>query len=352
MGLEWFSPLGPAALVALSTIFLMVLVGWIIGKKFKYQGRIDVLRALGLIALGLVGLIVLVLVLPVPPETRGNILKIGGLLLTFLLLFSSTTIIRDLAAGLAMRFFSPFRPGDYLSTADHFGRVTEFGLIHTELQTIDRSLVTLANSKLLTENFKTIPADGTLVSVEVSLGYNIPHDRVEEQLLAAAESIGLEEPFVHVLELGNFAVRYRVAGLLEEVEELLTVRSDFRKAVLDKMHTADLEIVSPDYLNRRDLEPGEAVIPEVPTGGKDSSSEAGQAESVAFQKALEAQKVEEVRQVLEDLEGRRQEISEELKEAEKHRAEQLEQEKKQVTTRIEKLEAHLEELEAEQEGNS
>ncbi len=339
--------LSPAIFVALGTLFLMVLVGWIIGKKFKYQPEIEIIRVGVLAGLALTGSILLVLVLPVAPETQDNILKIGGLLLSALVIFSSTTVIRDLAAGIAMRFFSPYRPGDYLSTDNYFGRVTEFGLIHTELQTIDRSLVTFSNAKLLSDTFKTIPASGTLVSVEVSLGYDIPHQEVEKHLLTAAEEMDLEEPFVHLLELGNFWVRYRVSGLLEEVEDLLTIRSNFRRAVLDKLHAAGVEIVSPDYLNRRDLASDQPVIPEATTAEPATSTRNDQAEEIAFQKALEVEKVEKVRQVLEELENHKQELQEKLNAADNKDNTELKNQVSRIDERIAELEKHLENLETE-----
>lgn len=53
----------------------------------------------------------------------------------------------------------------------------------------------------------------------------MPRDRVYDLLLQAAGETRLKEPFVQVLELGDFSVTYRVAGLLSEVKQVISTRS-------------------------------------------------------------------------------------------------------------------------------
>jgi small-conductance mechanosensitive channel len=213
-------------------------------------------------------------------------------------------VIRDAAAGVTLRLISPFGRGDYLSTDDLFGRITEIGIFYTEIQTEDRSLVTIMNTNLLSTNFETIPSSGTLLEARVSIGYDVHHENVELALKEAAEEYELEDPFVHVEDLGNYAVTYRVAGLLTDLENLLAARSDFRKKVLDKMHEHEIEIVSPDFLNRRDVNEKQ-FIPQKRTSDKkkvEKDEEAERTTEVVFEKALEAQEVEELEELLDRME--------------------------------------------------
>lgn len=70
-------------------------------------------------------------------------------------------------------------------------------------------------------------------------------------LRRAARESGLTDPFVHVRELGEYSIRYRVAGLLEKVGSLISARSRLREAKLDSLHAAEIEIVSPSFMNQR-----------------------------------------------------------------------------------------------------
>ena len=83
-----------------------------------------------------------------------------------------------------------------------------------------------------------------IIYAEVSLGYDIHHDRVTDVLLAAAAQAGLRDAFVHVRELGDFSISYRVAGLLEDVQSLISARSGLRTEVLNALHGA-LPVTSP-----------------------------------------------------------------------------------------------------------
>jgi small conductance mechanosensitive channel len=131
--------------------------------------------------------------------------------------------------------------------------VSGHGLFHTEVQTEDRDLTTLPNLFLVTRPFTTIRTSGTVLSTSVSLGYDVARSEVERILLAAAERAGLEQGFVQITELGDFAVTYRCAGLLTDVKRLITVRSDLNGAVLDGCHEAGIEIVSPTFMNQRQV---------------------------------------------------------------------------------------------------
>ena len=99
-----------------------------------------------------------------------------------------------------------FRPGDFIHIGDRFGRVTERGLFHTEIQTEDRDLVTFPNLHLVTNPVSVVHSTGTIISATLSLGYDIAHAELEPLMKRAAEQAGLQEPFVLINELGDFSV--------------------------------------------------------------------------------------------------------------------------------------------------
>lgn len=324
----------PSLLSAALTLGLMVGSYVVIRRYWDRSINRDVLAGVIQVALFLIGVTTTILILPIQQTTRENILKFGGLILTGIVAFSSTTVIRDAAAGITLRIISPFTRGDYLRTDDVFGRISEIGFFYTEVQTEDRSLVTLMNSNLLSQDFRTIPSSGTLLTEEVSIGYDVPRKNVELALLEAAEEMGLEDPFVHVRELGNFAVTYRIAGLFADFENLVTARSDFRKRVLDYLHAHDIEIVSPNFVNRRDVADKTFIPAEAPQTVMEEEGDI--TTEVIFEKALDAQEVEKLDKLVDTLEEKRQR----LKESDEDKSESIEA----IDSRIEKVEERREDL--------
>lgn len=205
------------------------------------------------IAVAVAGLVAGIVVAPISDEKRGQILALLGIVLSAAIALSATTILGNLIAGAMLRTVRGFRTGDFIRVEDHFGRVSGRGLFHTEVQTEDRDLTTLPNMFLVTHPFTTIRTSGTVLSTKVGLGYDVPRRDVERVLLDAAEQAGLEQSFVQITELGDFAVTYRCAGLLTDVKRLITVRSQLNGAVLDGCHEAGIEIVSPAFMNQRQV---------------------------------------------------------------------------------------------------
>ena len=83
--------------------------------------------------------------------------------------------------------FWPFRPGDYLRIGEQFGRVTKLSLVHTQMQTESRDITTLPNLLLVAKPITVLHREGTIISAEISLGYDIPYTRIEELLLKDAD---------------------------------------------------------------------------------------------------------------------------------------------------------------------
>ena len=243
--------------------------------------------------IGLSSVLLVMVVLPVPPELRGQLLSLFGIVLSAAIALASTTFVGNVMAGIMLKAVRNFRTGDFVRVGDQFGRVTERGLLSTEIQTEDRDLVTLPNLHLVTNPVKVIRASGTIISAEISLGYDVPHGQVEALLAAAATDAGLDDPFVLLLSLGDFSVTYRISGLLGEVKQLLTVRSRLRVAMLDQMHGAGVEIVSPSFMNQRVLSPEARVLP-VGAMSRPVADSGPTIETIAFDKADDAESLDEL----------------------------------------------------------
>lgn len=289
-------PLLPSVAVVIAAVAASLAVRRLLGERTtgavaQNQFRVQITN----LAIAMAAALILLVVLPVDHELRGQLLSLFGIVLSATIALSSTTFVGNIMAGMMLKSVRNFRSGDFVEVGPHFGRVTSRGLLSTEIQTEYRDLVTLPNLHLVTNPVKVVRASGTLVSAEVSLGYDVPHQRVERLLCEAAEDAGLAEPAALVMDLGDFSVTYRVLGLLDEVKHLLTARSRLRCAMLDRLHGDGVEIVSPDFTNRRTLDPAAKVIPvQVAAPAEQATPAESLVEDVAFDKAEEAETLEQL----------------------------------------------------------
>ncbi len=297
---------GPLAIV-LALIAAGIVVGriWLNRHRDLDNGNIHIREQLIVLGLTLVAVIAVVLALPIRETDRNSLLGILGLLITAVIGLSATTHVGNALAGIMIRSGRRFRPGDFIHSGDHFGRVTDLGLFHTEIQTEMRDLTILPNLRLATEPLTVVRASGTIAAATVSLGYDVARNDVVSALTAAATDIGLEDPVVQVRELGDFSVTYRVAGLLSEPRRLLSARSDLRTAMLDRLHGAGIEIVSPTFMNQRQLGSKSAIIPDVAAA---ATAEIGDFESLVFDKADLAESVEDLSDRVTDIDARMAEL--------------------------------------------
>jgi small conductance mechanosensitive channel len=257
---------------------------------------------------------------------------------------ASTTFVANAMAGLMLRTVRAFRPGDFVEVGDHFGRVTERGLFHTEIQTENRDLTTLPNLYLVSTPVKVVRHSGTIVSATVSLGYDLPQKKIRLLLVQAAQEAGLQEPFVQILDLGDFSVSYRVAGFLAEVKQLLTARSYLRSLILDTLHQAEVEIVSPAFMNQRRLGERDRALPPKSSLVSEPVEEAADdvPEELIFDKAEEAGRLEQLRLERDKLLAEVAELENRLKVADSAERSQLESE---VELRRSRCEAIVREVE-------
>ncbi len=286
----------PTAVALVAVVFVIWVVRLTLNKRYAgVSGRQFRLQLVVLI-LSFVGLLVVILTLPVSESTIGQLLGLLGILLSAAIALSATTFVGNIMAGLMLRAIKNFRPGDFVRVGDHFGRVSERGLFHIEIQTEDRDLTTLPNLYLVTNPVKVIRSSGTLVTAEVSLGYDITHSVVENALLGAAAAAGLKEPFVYIMDLGDFAITYRLAGLLTDVKSLLSTRSNLRVQMLDHLHRAGVEIVSPTFMNQRVLSADKVFVPSDQRAAHRADRQKELPEAVVFDKADEAESLEKLRE--------------------------------------------------------
>ncbi len=288
-------------LATLAIVFaVLAATNWFLRRRWQDNPDAQFRFQLIMLALTFSGFLAVIVALPINDALRGQLLSLIGILLSAAIALSSTTFIGNVMAGIMLKVVRNARPGDFITVADLTGRITEMDLLHTEIQTEFRDLVTVPNLYMVTQPLQVVRASGTIITTEVSLGYDVPHSRIETLLCKASAEAGLKDGFVHVRELGDFSVTYRIAGLLEDVQSLISARSALRKCVLDALHGNGIEIVSPNFMNTRSIADGVIFIPKKTAAP--AAVEQPQAEDIVFDKATEAASVEEIRKEIERVE--------------------------------------------------
>ncbi len=298
-------------------------------QKFRYQ----LIEIAGV----LIAILFAILLIPFGDPLQGQLLRLYGLVFSATIALSSTTLVGNVMAGLMLKAIGNCRPGNYITVGDYFGRISEMDLLHTEIQTEERDLTTLPNMYLVTNPVRVMRTSGTLLSVEVSLGYDVSRKIVEELLIKAATDAGLESPYVQIRNLGDFSVTYQVSALLKDVNHLLEKRRELRARTMDTLHGEGIEIVSPTFMNTRAIDRGQtfiSAVPEEDTAADDKPSP----DALAFDKAEKAESVEKLREKLDEAEARMRACDELIADPPNDQAKAAaEEEKKQLQSRAERL---------------
>jgi len=272
----------------------------------------SLVRSIILFLLGLIGTIAVILAFPMSADLRGQITSLLGIVISAVLALSSATFIGNGLAGIMLRMISNFKPGDFVTVNDHFGRITERGLFHTEMQTESRDLLTLPNMYLTTNPVRVTRSNGTFISAECSLGYDVPRSQIETALLDAAERADLTDAFVRITTLGDFSVVYKLYGLVKEIKTVLSATSRLHGAMLDALHDAKIEIVSPNFMNQRQV--GDTIfIPKKIIVKEDVQGPSP--ESLIFDKAEVAESLEKRKESLASIDEKLNQFAEEIKNA-------------------------------------
>ena len=154
----------------------------------------------------------------------------------------------------------PFQIGDRVMIDNITGDVIQKTLLVTRLRTIKNEDITVPNSKILSShstNYTSASNDlGLILHTTVTIGYDVPHTKVTELLIAAAkdaEGVDKErEPFVLQTGLEDFYVAYQINAYTTQSHRMAAIYSEIHKNIQDKFNEAGVEILSPHYRAARD----------------------------------------------------------------------------------------------------
>jgi small conductance mechanosensitive channel len=302
-----------AAITVLVIIISLIVSKWIFKRIEQEKEKSSITRQLIYLIIILLGTLALAISLPIEQTLKGQIIGLIGIVLSAAFAFSSTTLIGNALAGLMNANIKNFKLGDFIRIENNFGRVTKKGLFRTEIQTEDRNLSSLPNLYIANNPLKIIRESGTIISTTVSLGYDLNRSKIETALLEAANNAGLTEPFVFITNLGNFSVTYKINGLLTDISKYFTVNSKLNANVMDHLHKGGIEIVSPNFMNQRQVNDIQ-FIPEITKESK-SDRDKKSPEELVFDKAIKADKIDNKIESLEKIDEEIKQLKSALKDA-------------------------------------
>ncbi len=202
-------------------ILLLTLLCYIVSKiilkivtkiiqRFSLDRSIQVFLINGLkILLVFISIIIITEYLGIPTTSLVALLSVVSLAISL----SVQGLLSNVAGGLTILFSRPFSIGDYIELDSLSGKVTQTGLIYTQLLTPENKTVFLPNSQVSEGRIINYTSQ-TQRRIEIFVGasYNAPVEEVKEALHEAIRSFPdlIQEPLptVHVRDYQDSSIQY------------------------------------------------------------------------------------------------------------------------------------------------
>ncbi len=114
---------------------------------------------------------------------------------TLAISLSLQNMLANVVGGFTLLYTHPFSSGDYVEVAGQAGTVVEIGMTYTKLQTPDNKLTYIPNSAVVSAEIVNYTVLGTRrLTVEISVSYDMPVQRVIDTLVSCVDSRALAEP--------------------------------------------------------------------------------------------------------------------------------------------------------------
>ena len=132
--------------------------------------------------------------------------------------------LQNLAGGLIVLLFKPFKVGDYIEAQGVAGVVREILIFHTIITTTDNKVIYLPNGSLSSGNIVNYSNSQRRVDLTISVEYGEDADKVKSTLFELIEANDKvlrdagHEPFVALSSLSNSSVDFTVRMWVEGVD--------------------------------------------------------------------------------------------------------------------------------------
>jgi len=172
----------------------------------------------------------------------------------------STAAIANLVAGIVLIYMRALSPGDRVRVGDTSGDVIACDRLALRIRTCENTEISIPNTLVLgthITNYSRQAAQGRLIlRTSVTIGYDVPWQRVSELLIAAARAtpsiVADPPPFVLRTALEDSCVRHELNAYTATARDMAGMYSNLHTNILDCFHAAGVEIMSPRYSAVRD----------------------------------------------------------------------------------------------------
>tara|TARA_B100001939_G_scaffold348238_1_gene374718 strand:+ start:5271 stop:7205 length:1935 start_codon:yes stop_codon:yes gene_type:complete len=204
-----------------------------------------------------------IIAFPYLPGANSDAFKGISIFLGFMLSLGSSAIIANIMAGVVITYMRPFRVGDRVKIGETEGDIIEKTLLVTRIRTVKNVEITIPNGAVLAShiiNYSTTVArketDGLILHSNVTIGYDVPYQKVQEMLIQAASAVPeVKEspaPFVLQTSLDDYYITYQINCYTDHPDKMARIYSSLHQRILDAFNAAGVEIMSPHYYALRD----------------------------------------------------------------------------------------------------
>jgi len=195
-------------------------------------------------------------------ETTSFAALIGASALAIGLAFQGS--LSNLAAGVMLLIFRPFKVDDAISVVGQLGKVESISLFNTHIDTFDNRRIIIPNGAIFGSTIENLTHHATRrVDVSVGVEYSADLDQTRQVLTAAATALpgrlDSPEPQVLLLELGDSSVNWTVR-VWANTSDYWTLRDALTRAVKVALDQAGLGIPFPQMDVHFDTPPGGRAV--------------------------------------------------------------------------------------------
>jgi len=202
----------------------------------------------------------LVFIFPYLPGSGSPAFKGVSIFLGVLFSLGSTSAIANIVSGIVITYMRPYMIGDRVKIGESVGEIIEKNLLVTRLRTLKNVDITIPNATIINShlwNYSKYAGEiGLILHPSVTIGYDVPWEKVNSLLLKAADNtknLNREfKPFVLQKSLNDFHVEYELNAYTKQAKKMVQIESDLNKSIMDEFNKAGVEILSPHYGAFRD----------------------------------------------------------------------------------------------------
>jgi small-conductance mechanosensitive channel len=197
------------------------------------------------------------IIYPHLPNSDSDIFKGVSVLVGVIFSLGSSSVVGNLISGIVMTYMRPFQIGDRIKINEVTGFVVERGAIAVRLKTHKNEIISFPNQMIMNNSITNYTASskegspGYIVNAAITMGYDVPWQKVHEILLKAASLTPRAEaappPFVNQLKLDDFYCWYEINLYTKEVETLPSIYTNLYKNIQDGFAENGISMYAPHF---------------------------------------------------------------------------------------------------------